>query len=66
MYFGKISYFTLMTLIFSLSLNAEIPPGYYDSATGSGYTLKTQLHNIIDDHTVVSYDALWTHFQSTD
>jgi len=66
MNFRKISYLILISLIFSLSLNAEIPPGYYDSATGSGYTLKTQLHNIIDDHTVVSYDALWTHFQSTD
>lgn len=66
MNFRKISYFILTNLIFTLILNAEIPAGYYDSATGSGYTLKTQLHNIIDDHTVVSYDALWTHFQSTD
>lgn len=66
MNFRKISYFILANLIFSLILNAQIPAGYYDSATGSGYTLKTQLHNIIDDHTVVSYDALWTHFQSTD
>jgi endonuclease I len=66
MNFRKISYFILANLIFSLVLNAQIPAGYYDSATGSGYTLKTQLHNIIDNHTVVSYDALWTHFQSTD
>ena len=66
MNFRKIYYFILTNLIFSLTLNAQIPAGYYDSATGSGYTLKTQLHNIIDGHTVVSYDALWTHFQSTD
>ncbi|MBN2790323.1 MAG: endonuclease [Candidatus Delongbacteria bacterium] len=56
----------LSVLLFTYNAVADIPAGYYDTATGSGYTLKTQLHNIIDDHTVVSYDALWTHFQSTD
>ncbi len=56
----------MSVLFFMMAVSAEIPEGYYDSATGSGYTLKTQLHNIIDNHTVVSYDALWTHFQSTD
>ena len=25
----------------------QIPQGYYDNATGSGYTLKTQLENSI-------------------
>ena len=67
MNFRIISYFILTNLIFSLILNAEIPPGYYESATGSGYTLKTQLHNIIDGHTVVSYTpGLWNAFPSTD
>ena len=28
--------------------------------------LKTALHNLIDDHTSVSYSALWTHYQTTD
>ncbi len=56
----------ILILLISFAMQAAIPAGYYDSATGTGYTLKTQLHNIIDDHTVVSYDALWTHFQSTD
>jgi len=27
----------------------QIPTGYYDSATGSGYTLQSQLKAIIDD-----------------
>lgn len=33
------------------------PAGYYNSATGTGDTLKSQLHNIIDGHTVVSYGS---------
>lgn len=45
---------------------AQIPSGYYSTATGSGYTLKTQLHDIIDGHTVVSYSAIWTHYANTD
>jgi len=45
----------------------QIPSGYYDSATGTGYTLKTQLYNIIDGHTSVSYTpGLWDAFYTTD
>ncbi len=29
-------------------------------------TLKTNLHNLIDNHTSVSYGSLWTHYQTTD
>jgi len=44
-----------------------IPDGYYSSADGlSGSQLKTALYNIIKGHTSVSYDALWTYFQTTD
>ena len=28
--------------------------------------LKTALHNLIKDHTSVSYNSLWTHYQTTD
>lgn len=49
-----------------LSLQAQPPSGYYSSATGTGATLKTQLYNIIKNHTVRSYDQLWTDFQTTD
>ena len=41
-------YFLLFLLIKSISFG-QIPLGYYDSATGSGYTLKSQLKSIIDD-----------------
>jgi len=33
------------------------PAGYYDGATGSGTTLLHNLHDIIDNHVVRSYDA---------
>ena len=50
-------------LILSLTVSAQIPDGYYDSATGTGYTLKTQLYNIIDGHTSVSYTpGVWNAF----
>lgn len=58
----------LITIIISLPylLQAQIPSGYYSTATSTGYTLKTELHNIINGHTVVSYSALWTHYGTTD
>ena len=39
---------------------AQAPDGYYDSATGNSYTLKTQLYNIIKGHNALSYGGLWT------
>lgn len=60
----QIAIYILLTLV--ISLTAGIPPGYYDSATGSGFTLKTQLYNIINGHNSHSYSSLWTHFQTTD
>lgn len=66
----KKQYFWLSWLVFFVaqsSLQAQIPAGYYNTATGSGYTLKTQLHNIIKNgHTARQYCQLWTDFQSTD
>jgi len=48
-------------------LFAQPPAGYYSSAAGlSGEQLKTALYNIINDHDVISYDGLWTAFQTTD
>jgi endonuclease I len=47
--------------------NAQIPAGYYDDAAGlTGYTLKTALYNIIKDHTVVSYNSLYSYYPKTD
>ncbi|MEF3078806.1 endonuclease [Winogradskyella poriferorum] len=51
-------YTLIATLIFTTVGFAQIPAGYYDSATGTGYTLKTQLHNIIDNHNDQGYDAM--------
>ena len=49
------------------TLWAQIPAGYYNNASGlTGSSLHQALHNIIDDHTVVSYTSLWTHYQTTD
>lgn len=42
------------------------PSSYYNTATGTGATLKQQLHNIIDNHTVLSYNAARTILQVTD
>src|SRR6218665_82098 len=57
----------LFTAAFALNAEAQIPPGYYNSAAGlTGASLQLALHNIIKNHTVVSYASLWTHFQTTD
>ncbi len=45
---------------------SNVPGGYYNSANGSGSQLKTQLHNIVNNHTVLAYSSLWGHFQRTD
>ncbi|MCO6437035.1 MAG: endonuclease [Phycisphaerae bacterium] len=54
--------YILIGLVFAL-LHASAfaqydpPPGYYDTATGTGTVLKQQLHDIIDNHIVRSYDS---------
>jgi len=49
------------------SLSAQIPSGYYDSASGLiGSSLKTELYNIIKNPNVDSYDNLWLDFEQTD
>ena len=42
------------------------PANYYDTATGTGATLQSQLHNIIDNHTVMSYGDARATLQDTD
>ncbi len=58
----------LFTLcLFSTICLAQIPPGYYSSAQGlTGNPLKTALHNIIKNHTQISYNGLWNAFKKTD
>lgn len=46
---------------------SQPPAGYYNSASGlTGKALQQALHDIIDNHTVKTYDNLWTCFKSTD
>lgn len=55
---------------------AQIPTGYYNTATGTGYTLKTNLKKIINDqndglaseHISVDqgYSGLYTTYQTSD
>ncbi len=59
-------YLLLISAFAITTIFAQIPAGYYDSATGTGYTLKTQLYNIIKNPNVTSYSGLWTAFETTD
>ncbi len=45
---------------------ASIPVGYYNSATGTGYMLKTQLYNIIKGHNDRGYSGLYTTYTTSD
>jgi endonuclease I/chitodextrinase len=56
----------LLALFIGYSTFAQIPTGYYDSATGTGYALKTQLHNIITNHTDLDYSGLWITYETSD
>lgn len=56
----------LLAFLLSFGCFAQAPAGYYNSATGTGYTLKTQLYNIIKGHTDRGYAGLWTTYQTSD
>ncbi|WP_426092744.1 endonuclease [Flavobacterium sp. DSR3-2] len=58
-------YSVLLFLIVTVSI-AQIPSGYYTTATGTSYTLKTQLYNIIKGHTDNGYSGLYTIYQTSD
>ena len=55
-------YLNTTLLLLSLTAFAQVPVGYYDSATGTGYALKTQLKDIIDDNN----DGLSPEYEATD
>ena len=61
----KYRFLLLIALCFSFGF-AQIPNGYYDTATGSGYTLKTQLYNIINNQNDQGYNAMDNFFLSND
>ena len=58
-------YSTLLLLVVTAAI-AQIPSGYYATSTGTGYTLKTQLYNIIKGHTDPGYAGLYTTYQTSD
>lgn len=59
--------FFLWLFVWTAPLASAQPSGYYAPAEGKrGEELQQALHDIIDDHTVLSYSNLWTAFRSTD
>ena len=66
-FFVKLQIVALLVVIMGNGLYAQIPNGYYDNATGkTGDELKVALHDIIQGHTVISYQQIWNAFWSTD
>ena len=60
-------FIVLFLLILCITGYAQIPAGYYDSASGlTGEELKTALHNIIDNHTIKTYDEIRYLLDETD
>lgn len=60
--------FTFIYLsIAAATLMAQAPRGYYDGTEGlTGDDLKAALHNIIKNDNHVSYNGMWTAYQTTD
>lgn len=56
----------LVALLSFFLANSQAPAGYYNTATGSGYTLKTQLHKIISKHKDLGYGGLWQTYKTSD
>ena len=60
-------YIFTVLIIAAVKLQAQIPSGYYNSASGkTGDELKAALHDIIDEHTTISYSQIWNAFKNTD
>ncbi len=55
----------LLLFLFTIGF-AQIPSGYYNTATGTGYALKTQLFNIIKVSTDRGYSGLYTTYLTSD
>ena len=54
----------LLIILLSQSIFAQIPTNYYSTATGTGYTLKTHLYNIIKNASDTGYN--WNTVNSCD
>ena len=64
----KISLLVFVTLCWLSFAAGQIPAGYYDAANGkTGEQLQSALHEIIKNHTIVSYTpGVWNAFYTTD
>ncbi|MBW7676142.1 endonuclease [Chryseobacterium chendengshani] len=59
--------FSFVLSIVFINAFAQIPAGYYNNATGTGATLKSQLKTIITNgHMDMGYAGLWVAYQTTD
>ena len=57
----------ILLALMGIAAKAQAPAGYYNNANGkTGTALRQALHDIIDDHTSISYDAIWGAFYNTD
>ncbi len=57
----------LIAAVFAITTSANVPVGYYNSINGKrGQDLKNAAHQLLKNHTVMTYSSLWYHFQSTD
>lgn len=56
-----------LAFLFAISIGfAQIPAGYYNTASGNGYALKTQLFNIIKVSVDRTYAGLYTTYLTSD
>jgi len=58
--------YLLAFLLVAIGGFAQPPAGYYNSATGTGFTLKTQLYNIIKNHNDRTYAGLYVTYTTSD
>ncbi len=58
--------FTSTLLLLSLFCFSQPPANYYNSASGTGFSLKTQLYNIIKGHSDKGYAGLYTTYNTSD
>lgn len=60
-------HFVVLCLCAPFQLLAQPPAGYYDAAQGlTGEPLRSALHEIIDDHSVIDFNSLWSNFFNLD
>lgn len=63
----KKNLYTILCILYSMSLCAQIPANYYSGAQGkSGEALRTALYNCIKNHTTLNYEGLQDYYAIAD